>query len=74
MQKKKKKDLKIAGGRFNHDLNKPRLPDNQSIEGVPNATPEMLKKYLKRKIINPGPGPAEFPIKKVQRKTKKRYG
>ena len=71
---KKKKDLKIAGGRFNHDLNIPRLPDNQSIEGVPNATPAMLKKLLKKKLINPGPGPAAFPIKKAQRKSKKSYG
>jgi hypothetical protein len=36
------------------DLNLPRLPGNQDVRGIPNATPEMLRRYLERKIKNPG--------------------
>jgi hypothetical protein len=28
--------------------------NEQSIEGIPNATPELLQKYMERKLRNPG--------------------
>jgi hypothetical protein len=36
------------------DLNMPRLPGNQDVRGIPNATPEMLRKLQERKLKNPG--------------------
>ena len=40
------------------DLSLPKMPgigtEQQSIEGVPNATPELLRKYVERKLKNPG--------------------
>lgn len=40
------------------DLSYPKMPglgtEQQSIEGIPNATPELLRKLMERKIKNPG--------------------
>jgi len=40
------------------DLRFPKMPgigaNEQSIEGIPNATPELLQKYMERKLRNPG--------------------
>jgi len=52
-KRKGKSDLKIAGGQ-SFDLNKPYVPGGQSYEGIPNATPEMLRRLKKRKEKNPG--------------------
>jgi hypothetical protein len=54
--KKKKKNsdrLKIAQGK-SFDLNKPYVPGGQDYKGVPNATPEMLRKLKKRREKNTG--------------------
>ena len=36
------------------DLRLPKTPAGKSFEGVPNASPEMLRKLMERKIKNPG--------------------
>jgi len=36
------------------DLRLPRLPGNQDVQGIPNATPELLRRLQERKIRNPG--------------------
>lgn len=40
------------------DLRFPKMPGigtaNQSTEGLPNATPELLRKFVERKMKNPG--------------------
>jgi hypothetical protein len=36
------------------DLRLPRLPGNQDVQGIPNATPELLRRLQDRKIRNPG--------------------
>ena len=41
-----------AGPSF--DLNKPYIPGKQDYTGIPNATPEMLRRLQQRKIMNPG--------------------
>jgi hypothetical protein len=51
--KKTKKDLKISQGK-SFDLNKPYVPGKQSYEGVPNATPEMLRRLKQRREKNTG--------------------
>ena len=36
------------------DLNTPYIPGQQDYTGIPNATPEMLRRLQQRKMINPG--------------------
>jgi hypothetical protein len=40
------------------DLRYPKMPgvgtEQQSIEGLPNATPELLRRFVERKMKNPG--------------------
>jgi hypothetical protein len=48
------KEQLIASDSPSFDLSIPRLPDNQSVEGIPNATPELLRRYVDRKMKNPG--------------------
>jgi hypothetical protein len=53
-KKRKKTDaLKIASGK-SFDLKQPYIPGGQDYEGIPNATPEMLRKLQQRKLKNPG--------------------
>jgi hypothetical protein len=52
-QKKNKNNLKIAQGK-SFDLNQPYIPGGQSYEGIPNASPEMLRKLQQRKLKNKG--------------------
>lgn len=46
--------LMIAGPGMSFDLNDPYIPGGQSFEGVPNASPEMLRKLQQRKLKNKG--------------------
>lgn len=46
----------IVAGSPSFDLRFPRLPGNQDIEGIPNASPEMLRRFVERKLKNPGGG------------------
>jgi hypothetical protein len=46
------------------DVNMPYIPGGRSFEGVPNASPEMLRRLQQRKIINPVRQEL-FPIKKA---------
>lgn len=48
-----KQNLKIAQGK-SFDLNQPFIPGGQSYEGIPNATPEMLRRLQQRKLKNKG--------------------
>lgn len=52
-KRKKSSDLKIAQGK-SFDLNMPHIPGGQSYEGIPNASPEMLRKLRERKLKNKG--------------------
>jgi hypothetical protein len=36
------------------DVNKPYIPGKQDYTGIPNATPEMLRRLQQRKMVNPG--------------------
>jgi hypothetical protein len=36
------------------DMNKPYIPGQQDYTGIPNATPEMLRRLQQRKMVNPG--------------------
>ena len=36
------------------DMNKPYIPGQQDYTGIPNATPEMLRRLQQRKTRNPG--------------------
>jgi hypothetical protein len=36
-----------------YDLNEPYIPGRQNYKGIPNATPEMLRKLQQKKIKNP---------------------
>ena len=36
------------------DVNKPYIPGQQDYTGIPNATPEMLRRLQQRKMVNPG--------------------
>jgi hypothetical protein len=36
------------------DLNTPYIPGQQDYTGIPNATPDMLRRLQQRKIVNPG--------------------
>jgi hypothetical protein len=50
---KGKQNLKIAQGK-SFDLNQPYIPGGQSYQGIPNATPEMLRRLQERKLKNKG--------------------
>lgn len=50
---KGKQNLKIAQGQ-SFDLNQPYIPGGQSYQGIPNATPEMLRRLQERKLKNKG--------------------
>jgi hypothetical protein len=48
----------LISGSPSFDLRYPKMPGigemNQSIEGIPNATPELIRKFVERKTKNPG--------------------
>jgi hypothetical protein len=44
----------LISGTPSFDLNLPKTPLGQSFEGVPNASPEMLRKLMQKKLKNPG--------------------
>lgn len=48
----------LLAGNPSFDLKFPKMPgigtQNQSIEGIPNASPELLRKFVERKLKNPG--------------------
>ena len=44
----------LISGTPSFDLQMPKTPMGQSFEGIPNASPEMLRKLMERKIKNPG--------------------
>ena len=50
---KKNNNLKIAQGK-SFDLNMPYVPGGKTFDGLPNATPDMLRKLKKRKEKNTG--------------------
>ena len=43
----------LISGSPSFDLNMPKTPMGQSFEGIPNASPEMLRKLMERKLKNP---------------------
>jgi hypothetical protein len=49
----KNRQLRIAQGR-SFDLQEPYIPGGQSYKGIPNATPEMLRRLQERKLKNKG--------------------
>ena len=53
-----------VSGSPSFDVNMPYIPGGRSFEGVPNASPEMLRRLQQRKQINPG-GQQLFPVKKA---------
>ena len=53
-----------VSGNPSFDVNMPYIPGGRSFEGVPNASPEMLRLLQRRKQINPG-GQQLFPVKKA---------
>jgi len=53
-----------VSGNPSFDVNMPYIPGGRSFEGVPNASPEMLRRLQQRKIINPVRQEL-FPIKKA---------
>jgi hypothetical protein len=66
------KKLKISQS---FDVNSPYMPGGQDYKGIPNASPEMLRRLQKKKIKNPG-GQSLPPVRKAKAKTKKKksYG
>jgi hypothetical protein len=52
--KKKKNSLSISQSNPSFDLNNPYIPGRQNYQGIPNATPEMLRRLQQRKMNNPG--------------------
>ena len=64
------RDSLLAGASF--DVNQPYVPGGQDFKGIPNATPEMLRKLQQRKIKNPG-GKEDRPgfLKKASKPKKK---
>lgn len=44
----------VVAGDPSFDLRMPKTPAGQSFEGVPNASPEMLRRLMERKMKNPG--------------------
>lgn len=53
-----------VSGNPSFDVKMPYIPGGQSFEGIPNATPEMLRRLQQKKQANPG-GQKLFPIRKV---------
>lgn len=53
-----------VSGSPSFDVKMPYIPGGRSFEGVPNASPEMLRRLQQRKIINPVRQEL-FPIKKA---------
>ena len=51
------------------------MPGGQDYKGIPNASPEMLRRLQKKKIKNPG-GQSLPPVRKAKAKTKRKksYG
>jgi hypothetical protein len=47
-------NLGEIAGAPSFDINKPYIPGQQDYTGVPNATPEMLRRLQQRKTRNPG--------------------
>jgi len=47
-------DSMVASGSPSFDLKMPKIPGGQSAEGIPNASPEMLRRWVERKTKNPG--------------------
>lgn len=52
-KRRKNQDMMIAQGK-SFDLNSPYVPGGQSYEGIPNASPEMLRRLKERKTKNKG--------------------
>lgn len=50
----------LIAGSPSFDLRYPKTPgigtENQSIEGIPNASPELIRKFVERKLRNPNGG------------------
>ena len=46
----------MVAGSPSFDLRFPKMPGNQDVEGIPNASPEMLRKFVERKLKNPSGG------------------
>ena len=44
----------MVAGSPSFDMNKPYIPGQQDYTGIPNATPEMLRRLQQRKMVNPG--------------------
>jgi hypothetical protein len=44
----------MIAGSPSFDMNKPYIPGQQDYTGIPNATPEMLRRLQQRKLVNPG--------------------
>ena len=44
----------MIAGSPSFDMNKPYIPGQQDYTGIPNATPEMLRRLQQRKTRNPG--------------------
>jgi hypothetical protein len=63
----------MAGGSFNHDMSLPKIPGagGQDYKGIPNATPEMLRKLQQRKMKNPGGQELPGFLKKASKPKKK---
>jgi hypothetical protein len=47
-------NLGEIAGTPSFDINKPYIPGQQDYTGIPNATPEMLRRLQQRKTRNPG--------------------
>ena len=47
-------NLGEIAGTPSFDVNKPYIPGQQDYTGIPNATPEMLRRLQQRKTRNPG--------------------
>jgi hypothetical protein len=60
----------LAGASF--DVNQPYVPGGQDFKGIPNATPEMLRKLQQRKMKNPGGQDIPGFLKKASKPKKKR--
>lgn len=43
-----------VSGSPSFDMKMPYIPGGQNFEGIPNASPEMLKKLQQRREVNPG--------------------
>jgi hypothetical protein len=54
-----------------YDLNEPYIPGRQNYKGIPNATPEMLRKLQQKKIKNPNGKETLPPLAKKATKKKR---